>query len=152
MKISNGRFLRVIAVFKFFKTALLIALGIGAFRLLHSDIGSLLDHWTEVLGVDPGNRFVDAALSKISDLRPEQIKRLGLGSFFYAGLFLVEGTGLWLQKRWAEWLTVILTASLVPVEIYAIYRHPSAVKVVVLVINLGIVGYLIHHIRTRRAT
>jgi uncharacterized membrane protein (DUF2068 family) len=152
VKTSNGRLLRLIAVFKFLKAAMLIALGIGAFRLLHRDIGSLLEHWTELLGVDPGNRFVDAALSKISDLRPEQITRLGLGSFFYAGLFLVEGTGLWLQKRWAEWLTVILTASLVPVEIYAIYRHPSAVKVVVLVINLGIVGYLIHHIRTRRAT
>ena len=151
MKASNDRFLRLIAVFKFLKAALLIALGIGAFRLLHRDIGSLLEHWTEVLGVDPGNRFVDAALSKISDLRPEQIKKLGLGSFFYAGLFLAEGTGLWRQKRWGEWLTVILTASFVPVEIYAIYRHPGAVKVAVLLINLGILGYLIYHIRTRRA-
>jgi uncharacterized membrane protein (DUF2068 family) len=151
MKTSSGRLLRLIAVFKFLKAAMLIALGIGAFRLLHRDIGSLLEHWTEVLGVDPGNRFVDAALSKVSDLRPGQIKRLGLGSFLYAGLFLAEGTGLWLQKRWGEWLTVIITGSLVPLEIYEIYRHPSAVKVVVLVINLGIVGYLIHLIRTRRA-
>jgi uncharacterized membrane protein (DUF2068 family) len=151
MKTSNGRLLRLIAVFKFLKAAMLIALGIGAFRLLHRDIGSLLEHWTEVLGVDPGNRFVDAALSKVSDLRPGQIKRLGLGSFLYAGLFLAEGTGLWLQKRWGEWLTVIITGSLVPLEIYEIYRHPSVVKVVVLVINLGIVGYLIHHIRTRKA-
>jgi len=151
MKTSNGRLLRLIAVFKFLKAAMLIALGIGAFRLLHRDIGTLLEHWTEVLGVDPGNRFVDAALSKVSDLRPGQIKRLGLGSFLYAGLFLAEGTGLWLQKRWGEWLTVVITGSLVPLEIYEIYRHPSAVNVFVLVINLGIVGYLIHHIRTRRA-
>jgi uncharacterized membrane protein (DUF2068 family) len=151
MKTSNGRLLRLIAVFKFLKAAMLIALGIGAFRLLHRDIGSLLEHWTEVLGVDPGNRFVDAALSRVSDLRPEQIRRLGLGSFLYAGLFLAEGTGLWLQKRWGEWLTVIITGSLVPLEIYEIYRHPSAVKVVVLLFNLGILGYLIHHIRTRRA-
>lgn len=151
MKTSNDRFLRVIAVFKFFKAAMLIALGIGAFRLLHKDIGSLLEHWTEVLGVAPGNRFVDAALSKVSDLRPEQIKKLGLGSFLYAGLFLAEGTGLWLEKRWGEWLTVIITGSLVPVEIYEIYLHPSAVKVAVLVINLGILGYLVHHIRTKRA-
>jgi uncharacterized membrane protein (DUF2068 family) len=149
--INNGRLLRLIAVFKFLKAAMLIALGIGAFRLLHRDIGRLLEHWTEVLGVDPGNRFVDAALSKVSDLRPGQIKRLGLGSFLYAGLFLAEGTGLWLQRRWGEWLTVIITGSLVPLEIYEIYRHPGAVKVVVLVMNLGIVGYLIYHIRTRRA-
>jgi uncharacterized membrane protein (DUF2068 family) len=93
---------------------------------------------------------VDAALSKASDLRPEQIKRLGLGSFLYAALFLAEGTGLWMQKLWGEWLTVTITGSLVPVEVYAIDRHPSAVKVVVLVINLGIVGYLLHRIRSRR--
>jgi uncharacterized membrane protein (DUF2068 family) len=150
MKGSNDRLLRLIAVFKFLKAAMLIALGIGAFRLLHRDIGSLLEHWTDVLGVDPDNRFVDAVLSKVSDLRPDQIKKLGLGSFLYAGLFLAEGTGLWLQKRWGEWLTAIITGSLVPVEIYEIYRHPSAVKVAVLVINLGILGYLIHHIRTKR--
>jgi uncharacterized membrane protein (DUF2068 family) len=151
MKSSNDRLLRMIAVFKFLKAAMLIALGIGAFRLLHRDIGSLLEHWTEVLGVDPDNRFVDAVLSKLSDLRPEQIGKLGLGSFLYAGLFLAEGTGLWLQKRWGEWLTVIITGSLVPVELYEIYRHPSAVKVAVLVVNLGILGYLIQHIRTKRA-
>ena len=67
----------------------------------------------------------------------------------YAALFLAEGTGLWLEKRWGEWLTVIITSSLVPVEIYEIYRHPSAVKVAVLVINLGIVGYLIYRIRSK---
>ena len=103
------------------------------------------------LGLDPGNRFVDAALGKASNLSPEQIKKLGLGSFMYAALFLAEGTGLWLLKRWGEWLTVIITGSLVPVEIYEIYRHPSVVKVAVLVVNVGVVGYLIHHIRGKDA-
>ena len=94
---------------------------------------------------------MDAALAKASHLRPQQIKELGLGSFLYAALFLVEGTGLWLEKRWGEWVTVIITSSLVPVELYEIYRHPSAVKVAVLVINLAIVGYLIYHIRSKGA-
>ena len=84
-------------------------------------------------------------------MRPAQIKTLGVGSFLYAALFLAEGAGLWLEKRWGEWLTVIITSSLVPVEIYEIYRHPSAVKVAVLVINIGIVGYLINRIRTKPA-
>ncbi|MFZ0863188.1 MAG: DUF2127 domain-containing protein [Candidatus Sulfotelmatobacter sp.] len=151
MKTSHDRLLRVIAVFKFVKCAMLIALGVGAFKLLHRDVGRIAEHWVDALRLDPGNRFVDAALGKAAHLRPEQIKKLGLGSFLYAALFLVEGTGLWLEKRWGEWLTVIITGSLVPVEIYEIYRHPSAVKVAVLVINLGIVGYLIDHIRRRAA-
>ena len=44
-------------------------------------------------------------------------------------LFLVEGVGLWLLKRWAEWLTVIITSSLVPIEIYEIHRHPTPVRI-----------------------
>jgi len=67
----------------------------------------------------------------------------------YAGFFLAEGTGLWLRKRWGEWLTVIITGSLLPVEVYEIYRHPRPVKVMVLVVNLAIVAYLIHHIRSK---
>jgi uncharacterized membrane protein (DUF2068 family) len=74
-----------------------------------------------------------------------------LGSFVYAALFVAEGTGLWLEKRWGEWLTVIITSTLIPVEIYEIYRHPSAVKVGVLVINVGIVAYLIYRIRSKDA-
>jgi uncharacterized membrane protein (DUF2068 family) len=152
MKQSHDRFLRLIAVFKFLKCAMLIALGVGAFRLLHKDVGVIAQHWVEAFKLDPGNRFVDAALAKAARLRPEQIRKLGLGSFLYAGLFLAEGTGLWLEKRWGEWLTVIITSSLVPVEIYEIYRHPSWVKVAVLGINLAIVGYLIYRIRRGRAS
>lgn len=147
METSHDKLLRLIAVFKFFKCAMLIALGVGAFKLLHQDLGGLAQHWAEALKLDPGNRFVDAALAKAAHLRPEQIKKLGLGSFFYAALFLAEGTGLWLEKRWGEWLTIIITGSLVPIEIYEIYRHPSWLKVAVLVVNVAIVGYLIYRIR-----
>lgn len=148
MNSSHDRLLRLIAVFKLLKAALLVALGVGAFRLLHKDIYTLIEHSIEALKLDPGSRFLDALLAKAANLRPAQIKKLGLGSFFYAGLFLTEGIGLWMLKRWAEWLTVIITSSLIPIEIYEIHRHPSWIKVAVFVINLAIVAYLIYRIRT----
>ena len=150
MKISDDRILRMIAVFKFFKAAMLIALGLGAFRLLHRDLGALAEHWVEALRLDQGGWLVTLGLAKVSKVRPDQIRKLGLVSFLYAALFLAEGTGLWMRKLWGEWLTVIITGSLVPLEIYEIYRHPSWVKAGVLVINLAIVGYLISRIRGRR--
>jgi len=149
MNSSHDRLIRVIAVFKLLKAAALIALGVGAFRLLHKDISALIEHSIEALKLDPGNRLIDALLAKAANLHPEQIKKLGLGSFFYAGLFLTEGIGLWMLKRWAEWLTVIITGSLVPIEVYEIHRHPSSVKIAVFVINLAIVAYLIYRIRTQ---
>jgi uncharacterized membrane protein (DUF2068 family) len=151
MKSSNDSFIRLIAIFKLFKALSLIALGVGAFKLVHKDIGEVLEHWLEALRLDPGNHFLDAALSKASNLSPGQIKKLGIGSFIYAGLFLTEGLGLWFLKHWAEWFTVITTSSLVPLEIFEIHRHPSVAKVVVLVVNVAIVGYLVYRIRTRRS-
>jgi uncharacterized membrane protein (DUF2068 family) len=150
MKSTDDRLLRLIAVFKFFKATLLVALGVGLFNLLHKDIGSVLAHWIEALRLDPGSHFVNLALEKAMKVNPGQVRKLGLGSFLYAGLFLAEGTGLWLRKRWGEWLTVIITSSLVPVEVYEIHRHPSYVKVGVLVINVAIVIYLIWHMRQQR--
>jgi uncharacterized membrane protein (DUF2068 family) len=149
MKSSDDRLLRLIAVFKFFKAALLIALGVGLFRALHKDIGSVLEHWAEALRLDPGSHFLNQVLARAARVSPGQVKQLGVGSFLYAGLFLAEGMGLWLRKRWGEWLTIILTSSLVPVEIFEIHRHPSWVKVGVLVVNVAIVVYLIYHIRKR---
>jgi len=148
MKSSDDRLLRLIAAFKLLKAGLLIALGVGAFKLLHKDVAEAIEHVIEALRLDPANHFIDAAVAKASNLSAEQIKKLGVGSFIYAGLFLTEGVGLWLLKRWAEWLTVIITSSLVPLEIYEIHRHPTPAKVVVLALNVAIVVYLIFRIRT----
>jgi uncharacterized membrane protein (DUF2068 family) len=149
MKSSNDRVLRLIAAFKLLKAGLLVALGIGAFKLLNQDVAEVLKHWIEAFKLDPANRFLIAALARASNLSPEQIKKLGFASFVYAGLFLTEGLGLWMLKRWAEWLTVIITSSLVPIEIYEISRHPTSSKFVVLVLNLAIVAYLIYRIRSQ---
>jgi uncharacterized membrane protein (DUF2068 family) len=73
-----------------------------------------------------------------------------VGSFLYAGLFLTEGIGLWLLKRWAEWFTIILTSTLIPVEVHEIYLHADAMKVLVLTLNIALVGYLIHLVRSKR--
>jgi uncharacterized membrane protein (DUF2068 family) len=146
MNSSNSGLIRLIAVFKLAKAALLIATGVGIMKLMHMDVAGELDHWIVRLGLDPGSHYVNAAMEKATRLSPEKIKELGLVSFVYAGLFLTEGVGLWMLKRWAEWFTVVITSSLVPVEVYEIHRHPSAVKVVVLVINIAVVGYLLYRI------
>ena len=149
MKSSHRRLLRLIAAFKFLKAASLIAVSVGAFRLLHKDVGEVAEHWVMRLGLDPGNRLVYRALVEASLLSPKQIKELGLVGLIYAGLFLTEGTGLWLLRRWGEWVTVIITGSLIPIEVYEIYRQPSTVKVAVLVVNIATVIYLIWRIRMR---
>jgi uncharacterized membrane protein (DUF2068 family) len=147
MKTSQTRVVRLIALFKLLKGVLLIAMGVAALKLLHTDVASLVDGWAKVVGFDQNSRFVGRALSAAAALTPNRVRDLIVGSFLYAGLFLTEGIGLWLLKRWAMWITVVITGSFLPVEIYELARHPSAGKVVLLAMNLALVGYLIRRIR-----
>src|ERR1700688_1325695 len=150
MKSSDTTVIRLIAIFKLLKAITLIAIGVGALKLLHRDVFSTLEHWVAVSGIDPGNRWVERGIEKASNLSHAKVKGLGIVSFIYAGLFLTEGIGLWLMKRWAEWFTIIITSSLIPVEIYELYRHPTAVKILVLAINVAVVLYLLYRIQTRK--
>jgi uncharacterized membrane protein (DUF2068 family) len=147
MESSDSTVIRLIALFKLVKAITLVAVGVGALKLLHRDMASTLDHWIAASGLDPGNRWVEKGIEKFSNLTPAKVKGLGIVSFIYAGLFLTEGIGLWLMKRWAEWFTIIITSSLVPVEVYELVRHPTAIKILVLIINIVVVIYLLYRIR-----
>ena len=57
---------------------------------------------------------------------------------------------MWREKRWAEYLTVVVTASLIPLEVWEIFRHPTWLKVLALVINVAILIYLIRLLRRER--
>ena len=77
------------------------------------------------------------------------MKLFGVGAIAYGVLELVEGGGLFYRKRWAEWLTVIATSLLVPLELYELVRHPSWLKAVGIAVNLAIVIYLYRVVRRR---
>ncbi len=150
-KNSKGGVLRLIAVFKLFKATLLILLGVGILKLAHNDPASLLDQWAATLRIDSGNRFIGHAIEKAANLPPHRMRDLGMVSFVYAALFLTEGIGLWMMKRWAEWFTVAITTSLVPLEVYELIKHATPTKAIVLVINVAVIVYLVLHIRKEAA-
>jgi uncharacterized membrane protein (DUF2068 family) len=119
-------------------------------RLLHRDVADTVMRWVNILPVDPDNRFIQAALTRVLSVSPKQLKVTSAGTFIYASLLLTEGTGLLLRRRWAEYFTIITTGGLVPVEVYEISRHVMAAKTVVLAVNVAIVVYLV--VRVRRNT
>ena len=139
----------LIGLFKLFKAALLIAIGIGAIKFLHKDLSSSVLHWVQVLRVDPDNRYIHGFLVRIFRVTPKQLKELSVGTFVYAALFLTEGVGLLLRKHWAEYFTIITTGVFIPLEIYELARHFTMVKLAVTVINVLIVWYLVARVRSR---
>jgi uncharacterized membrane protein (DUF2068 family) len=146
-KIAHGKGLQVIAAFKLLKAFALIAVGVGALKLLHKDVAALVEHWINVFRVDSHNHFIDLLLGKLAILDDRRLKELSIGTFVYAAIFLVEGVGLALRKRWAEYFTIITTSSLLPIEIYELTRRVSIGRSLALVINLAVVAYLIYELR-----
>ena len=92
-----------------------------------------------------------SGLTKLTGLKSIQLEALGIGAFLYAILFTVEGIGLWFEKRWAEYLTVIATGSLLPLELYEVYRKTTYSRVFTLLLNLLVFIYLIRVVRHRAA-
>jgi uncharacterized membrane protein (DUF2068 family) len=146
-KRPHGRGLRLIAVFKLVKAFALIAVGVGALKLLHKDVAGMVEHWINMFQVDPRNHFIDLLLDKLAILDDRRLKELSVGTFVYAAIFFVEGTGLALQKRWAEYFTIISTSSLLPIEIYELARRVSIGKSLALIANVAVVAYLILELR-----
>jgi uncharacterized membrane protein (DUF2068 family) len=139
--------LMAIAALKFVNGIGLLALGLGALHYLHGDFAKDVGHWIELLRADPHNRYLIWLLQKLSNVDEHRLRQLSVGTFFYSALFLLEGTGLALAKRWAEYLTIVTTASLMPVEAYEIYVHLSWPRVVVLLVNIAVVAYLVVELR-----
>jgi len=147
---KKSRGLMAIAALKFVNGFGLLAIGLGALHYLHGDIEKDVAHWMELLRADPHNRYLLWLLEKLSNVDDRRLRQLSVGTFFYSALFLSEGTGLALAKRWAEYLTIVTTASLMPVEMYEIYVHPTWPRVVVLLVNIAVVAYLIVELRRTR--
>ena len=151
-KIDSDPLLRLIACFKLVKAALFFAAGVGVLNLFNKDVAQRLGHLLDYLHVDSGNHYARELIANVGKMTNTNLKLAGLSaiSFFYAALFGTEGTGLFLRKRWAEWFVVIVTGSLLPVEIYEIVHKVSALKIIFTIGNLLILGYLIIVIRRKQ--
>jgi uncharacterized membrane protein (DUF2068 family) len=146
---SQRMLLRAIALLKFAKAALLIGAGIGALRLAHRDIFAYAAYLVFKYHLNPGNRFVAEALSRATNVTPRRLHELGIVAFVYSALFLLEGIGLWSLKRWGEWITVLITGSLLPFEVYELVHRFTMAKTIVLVINAAVVWYLAMRLKKR---
>ena len=140
----------LIAVFKLLKGIVLLAVAIGALRLLHHDVAALADHWINAFRVDPHNRYLHWLLSKLPMVDDRKLKELGVGTLIYSAIFLTEGIGLALSKRWAEYFTIITTASFLPLELYELIHRATIPKGVALLLNIAVVVYLVRELRRYR--
>lgn len=140
----------LIAAFKLVKAAALIVAALGAWHLLAPNEAERFASWLTELPFITGHSLATRAAAWLMQLTPRSLEALGAGALVYAALFVVEGVGLLLGKRWAEYLTVIITASLIPFELYELVHKFGPMKIAALIVNIAIVVYLIRLLRRER--
>jgi uncharacterized membrane protein (DUF2068 family) len=145
--------LEIIAGFKFLQAATLIVAGLGAFGLMNEGVSDGAQEWLERLALGNGHRIAVAAATRtlpfLIAATPRHFGAIGTGAFLYALVFLAEGIGLWRGKRWAEYLTIAVTTSLLPFEVVAVYHRLTVVRVATLAVNVAVVVYLVWQLRAR---
>lgn len=147
MAATTHRALRIIAAYKIAKAVGLVIVAIAAFDLVQSRQVEALADWIMQFQVLQGHPHVVALIDKLLGLGPRKFTAIGGVACVYAALFVIEGWGLWREKRWAEYLTSIVTASLIPLEAWEIHHHFTWLKVLALAVNVVIVGYLVYLLR-----
>ena len=152
-ELPGFRGLEVIAGFKFLQATTLILAGLGSFGLMNPAVSDAAGDWIERLAAGNGQRFAVEAAARILPIfnaaTPRHFAAFGLGALLYATVFLVEGIGLWRGKKWAEYLTIGVTASLLPVEVMALVNRITLVRIATLVINTLVIVYLLWELRAR---
>jgi uncharacterized membrane protein (DUF2068 family) len=141
--------LRTIALYKLLKVLLLLALAYGEVRLSDASLIAKLVTWASARPLGLEHKVVTWLLEWFSGLSASRVHALRMVTLAYAAVFAVEGIGLWMRKRWAEWMTTIITASLIPLELWELFNRPNIGKAAVFVANVAIVVILIRHVRSK---
>ena len=151
---GGGSTLRIIAGFKLAEALLLIVAGLGALGLLDQVVQHELVEWLDDLSLREGRRLTSElagqAAHLLGTMPGHRLLWIAVGCFGYGCVFIVEAVGLWLRKRWAEYLTIVVTASLLPLELIELTHRVSIGKVLTLLVNLLVLGYLVWNVAKKR--
>lgn len=148
-KRHNGGVL-AIGLLKLLEAVFFFLVGIGAIHFIHHDLGDAALRLAERLRIDLDGRLMSWVLDHLDDVTSHRLKQIGIATIFYAGLRVTEGVGLVLEKVWAEYLTVGVTISFLPWELYELCRRPDVIRAGLLVVNLVVLAYLVWWLRRSR--
>jgi uncharacterized membrane protein (DUF2068 family) len=149
-KPPNDIALWLIGAFKLIKGLLLVVVALGALQLVHKDAATIVAAWAAHVHIDSNNRYIDRVLRAVLSLDDHKLRAISAGVFCYAALLLTEGAGLLLRYHWAEYFTVIVTGSFLPLELYELVKRLTITRMVVVALNAAIVWYLIRRLASQR--
>ncbi|MGI9155332.1 MAG: DUF2127 domain-containing protein [Marmoricola sp.] len=144
--------LRLLAVERFIRGLLLLALAYGVYKFNGSrnSLQQVFDSYlpllrpvADKLGVDLQSAGPVRLIEQALKAQHSTLLLVAAGVLAYGVLELVEGIGLWLIKRWGEYVAVVGTAIFIPLEVYELVEKVTWLRVVAFVVNIFAVVYIV---------
>jgi uncharacterized membrane protein (DUF2068 family) len=141
---NRVRYLKLIAVFKILKGLFLLSLGVSLIFLnSRTRWMEWISDWSDDELLVVHSKALHYLLNQLqSALAGGHLRATGVLALFYSAVLFTEGTGVYLQQRWAELLMIFATAALIPFEIHHLWFRPSLGAAVILAVNCFIVWFL----------
>ena len=150
--LKDAFILRLLAVERLIRGLILSGIAYGIYRF--EGARNSLQHWFDTylplfkpiadrMHVDVQETSPIHLIQKAMHFGHDTLIWAAVGVAAYAGLQFLEGIGLWLLKRWGEYVAVVGTSAFIPWELYEVAHHISLIKVLALLVNLAAVAYLV---------
>ncbi len=143
---STSRFVRgvrFVAIFEGVKGLLVLVAGFGLLALIHRDLQSIAEHIVGHFHLNPARHYPRIFIEAAARTSDTQLRTMAGFAFLYTAVRFIEAFGLWRARPWAEWFAIISGAVYIPIEVFELYEHATWVRGLILVLNLGIVAYLL---------
>ncbi len=150
--LRDAAILRVLAVERGLRGVLLVLLayGIWAFNGSRNSLRQVFDEYlpllrplTDRLGIDLESAGPVRLIEKALNAQHSTLLMVAAGVLAYGVLELVEAVGLWMMKRWGEYVAVVGTSVFIPLEVYELVEQVTWLRLVAFALNVFAVVYLL---------
>ena len=150
---TRVRYLKLIALFKIGKGIVLLCFGLSVFVLNSKPTWvDAVSDWIDDEALVVHGKAAHFLLTRLQEvLQGGTLQAAALVALFYATILFTEGLGVYFQKRWAEFLMIIATAALIPLEVRHLLARPSFGVAIILLANCFIVWFLYRVLRREPA-
>ena len=140
---SHARGLHIVALFEGAKGVLVLLVGFELLTFIHKDVHEAALRLVEHIHLNPASHYPRIFLDLTEHINDTRLWSLAIAAAMYSLVRMIEAAGLWLRKAWAEWFAVLTGGMYIPVEIYEVVHRVTWPRVTVLIVNVGVVSYLL---------
>jgi uncharacterized membrane protein (DUF2068 family) len=148
MRLSNG--IRSVAVLEATKGALILLVGFGLLSLVHHDVQRFAERLVAHAHLNPAARYPRIFIEAAGQLTDGRTLLLATGAAVYASVRFIEAYGLWLERKWAEWLAALSGAIYIPFEVLELWKRVTWLSLGALLLNTAVVALMLYSLSQRR--